>query len=97
MEYKHIAVKVRLNMTFSSFDLDPMTLILKLDLVMVKLRLCTLNEVPHLSGLEVSQTDRCRHTGRLEWKFYLPTYADGNYNVYRLSIIFRRVVLKMEK
>ena len=36
-----------------------MTLVLKLDLDMVKMPLCTLNEVPHLSVLEVSlQTQR---------------------------------------
>ena len=31
-----------------------MTMVLKLDLDMVKMPLCTPNEVPHLSGLEVS-------------------------------------------
>ena len=76
MEYKHIAVKVRLNMTFSSFDLDPMTLILKLDLVMVKLRLCTLNEVPHLSGLEVS-LNRQMQTHRQTRVEILPTHIRG--------------------
>ena len=38
MEYKNIQVKLRGNMFHSfDFDLDPMTLVLKLDLDMVKM------------------------------------------------------------
>ena len=35
---------------FYSFDLDPMTLVLKLDLDIVKMYLHTKNEVPSYSG-----------------------------------------------
>ena len=53
MEYKHIQLKDRENMMFYSFDLDPMTLVLKLDLDMVKMYLHTKNEVPSYSGSKV--------------------------------------------
>ena len=55
VEYKHTQVKIRENMMFYSFDLDldPMTLILKLDLDMVKMCLHTKNEVPSYSGSKV--------------------------------------------
>ena len=55
VENKHIHVKVRENMMFYSFDLylDPMTLILKLDLDMVKMYLHTKYEVPSYSGSKV--------------------------------------------
>ena len=55
VEYKHIEVKVRENMIFYSFDLDldPMTLIPKCDLDMVKMYLHTKNEVPSCSGSKV--------------------------------------------
>ena len=36
-------------MTFNSFDLDQITLILKPDLDMVQMYLCTANEVPSFS------------------------------------------------
>ena len=44
-EYKHVQLKDRENMMFYSFDLDidPMTLVLKLDLDMVKMYLHTKN------------------------------------------------------
>ena len=55
MEYKHTQVKIRENMMFYSFDfdLDPMTLILKLDLDMVKMYPHSKNEVPSYSGSKV--------------------------------------------
>ena len=73
-------------------DLDPMTLILKLDLDMVKMYLHTKNEVPMSSGSKViAWTDRNtdnRHTDthrqtdtqtdRHDQKHYLPAYAGGN-------------------
>ena len=65
MEYKHVQLKYRENMMFYSFDLelDPMTLVLKLDLDMVKMYLHTKNEVPSYSGSKViAGTDR--HTDR---------------------------------
>ena len=42
-------------MNFLSFDLDlnPMTLVLKLDLDMIKMYMCTKNEVPTFSGSKV--------------------------------------------
>ena len=46
MEYKHVQLKDRENMMFYSLDLDPMTLVFKLDLDMVKMHLHTKNEVP---------------------------------------------------
>ena len=50
-------------MMFYSFDLDPMTLVLKLDLDMVMMCLHTENEVPIYSGSKViASTDR--HTDR---------------------------------
>ena len=67
MEYKCIQLKVRENMMFYPFDLDrdPMTLVLKLDLDMVKMYLRTKNEVPSCSSSKViASTDR--QTDRLE-------------------------------
>ena len=59
VKYKHIQVKVRENMMFYSFDLEPMTLIFKLDLDMVKMYLHAENEVPSYSGSKViAWTDR---------------------------------------
>ena len=43
VEYKHAEVKVRPSMSFFSFDLDSMTLILKVDLDMIKMCLYTEN------------------------------------------------------
>ena len=42
-------------MNFQSFglDLDPMTLVLKLDLDIIKMYVCTKNEVPTFSGSKV--------------------------------------------
>ena len=40
-------------MMFYSFDLDPITLVLKLDLNVVKMYLHTKNEVPSYSGSKV--------------------------------------------
>ena len=42
-------------MNFKSFDLDldPMTLVLKLDLDIIKMYVCTKNEVPTFSGSKV--------------------------------------------
>ena len=55
MEYKHVQLKDRENMMFYSFDLDldPMTLVLQLDLDMVKMYLHTKNEVPSYSSSKV--------------------------------------------
>ena len=55
MEYKYVQLKDRENIMFYSFDLDldPMTLVLKLDLDMVKMYLHTNNEVPSYSGSKV--------------------------------------------
>ena len=55
MEYKHVQLKDRENIMFYSFDLelDPTTLVLKLDLDMVKMYLHTKNEVPSYSGSKV--------------------------------------------
>ena len=64
-----------------------MTLILKLDLDMVKMYLHTKNEVSMLSGSKViawtdRNTDRQTHTqtDRHDQKHYLPAYAGGNKN-----------------
>ena len=57
-------------MTFYSFDIDPITFILKTDLKMVKMYLYSENEVPSFSSSKVIalQTDRQadRHTDRPE-------------------------------
>ena len=55
VEYKHVQLKDGENMMFYSFDLDidPMTLVLKLDLDMVTMYLHTKNEVPSYSGSKV--------------------------------------------
>ena len=77
-------------MMFYSFDLDPMTLVLKLDLDMVKMYLHTKNEVPSYSGSKVyslnRQTDRQTdiqthtHTDR-------QTYADGKHFAMNLETL----------
>ena len=56
VEYKLIHVKIRENIMFYSFDLglDPMTLILKLDLDIVKMYLHTKNKVPSYSSSKVT-------------------------------------------
>ena len=59
------------NMKFYSFDLDPMTLVLKLDLDIIKMYVCTKDEVPIFSSSKVNiWTDR--QTDRLNWNYYLP-------------------------
>ena len=52
MTFKHVLVeyKVKENMMFYSLDLDPMTMVLKLDLDMVKMYLHTKTEVPCYSS-----------------------------------------------
>ena len=61
-----------------------MTLILKLDLDMVKMYLHTKNEVFYVKGFKIyslnRQTDRQTdtQTHRHDQKHYLPTYAGGN-------------------
>ena len=61
-----------------TLTLTQMTLILKLDLDMVKMYLHTKNEVSMSKGLKViAWTDKQTH--RHDWKHYLPAYADGNY------------------
>ena len=60
MEYKHVQLKDRENMMFYSFDHDhdPMTLVHKLDLDMVKMYLHTKNKVPSYSSSKViARTD----------------------------------------
>ena len=74
-------------MDFKPFDLDlyPMTLVLKLDLDIIKMYVCTKNEVPTFSGSKViiwtdTQTDRQtdRRMDRQTRLKLLPTaYADG--------------------
>ena len=62
---------------FYSFDLDPLTLVLKLDLDMVKMYLHTKNEVPSYSGSKViAWTDR-----QTRVKLLPTAYADGKYAV----------------
>ena len=70
MEYRHIQVKVRQNMSFYSF---PMTLLLKRDLDMVKIYLYIGNEIPSYNGSnyiyqEPDETDR--NTGSTEINTY---------------------------
>ena len=60
-------------MMFYSFDLDPMTLVLKFDLDMVKMYLHTKNEVPSYSSSKViAWTDR-----QTRVKLLPSAYADG--------------------
>ena len=93
VEYKYIQLKFRENMMVYSFDLDfdPMTLLLKHDLHMVKMYLHTKNEVSSYNSSEVMawtdwqtnthtdrQTDRQTHTHRQIGVKQLPTaYADS--------------------
>ena len=61
---------------FFSYDLnlDPMTLILKLDLDMVKIYMHTKNEVSMWrSSKVIAWIDRQTH--RHDWKYYLPRYC----------------------
>ena len=53
VEYKYLQFIVKENMMFHSFDLNPVTLILKLDLDMIKMCLHTKNEVTSYSGSKV--------------------------------------------
>ena len=55
-------------------DLDPMTFALKLYLDIVKMYVYTKNEASTFNGSEVIAL-----TDRLEWNYYLPAHADGNY------------------
>ena len=66
-----------------------MTLLLKLDLDMVKMCLQTKNEIPSYSGSKVivwtgRHTDRQmdRHTDDLERNYYLSAYEYGNKNAF---------------
>ena len=72
-----------------------MTLILKLDLDMVKMYLHTKNEVSMSRGSKViawtdrqtdTQTDT--QTDRHDWKHYLPTYAGGKYIITKSTDTF---------
>ena len=78
-----------LNYHFFSYDLDhePMTLILKLYLDMVKMYLHTKNEISMSRGSKVialtdrntdRQKDTHTHTQRHDRKHYLPAYAGGS-------------------
>ena len=61
VKYKHIHLQVRENMMFYSFDLDidPMILVLKPDLPMVKMYMHNKHEVPSYSSSKViASTDR---------------------------------------
>ena len=72
-----------------------MTLILKLDLDMVKMYLYTKNEVSMWrgwkviawTGIHTEKMDRLTYkqtdgeTDRHDWKHYLPAYAGGNKNI----------------
>ena len=82
----------RINKLINSYDLDWMTLILKLDLDMVKMYLHTKTEVTMSRGLKViawtdrntdRQTDRQTH--RYDRKHYLPAYAGGKNKIQLVS------------
>ena len=60
-------------------DLDSMTLVLKFGLDIVKIHVCTKNEVPIFSSSKDIAWIEKRWTHRLNWNYYLPAYADGNY------------------
>ena len=77
-------------LSFFSYDLDPMTLILKLDVDIVMMCLHTKSEVSMWSGSKVmawtdgnrdTQTDRHTdgQTDRHDWNNYLLAYAGGKY------------------
>ena len=70
MEYQHLEVKVMLDMIFYPFDLtlDPITLILKFHLGMIKMNLYTQNEIHSLSG--------SKDEARIDY-YYLSAYVDG--------------------
>ena len=56
-----------------------MTLILKFDLDMVKKYLHTNNEVSsYNSSKTIAWIDRHTQTGKSDWTYYLPTYAEGD-------------------
>ena len=79
-------------MKFYSFDLelDPMTLILQLNLDIVKMYLCIQNKVPSFSSSKVvhcsmnrytdkkAQRHIDRHTQKLDRNYYRPTYIYVN-------------------
>ena len=63
-------------MSKNTTNLDPMTLVLKLDLDMVKMYVYTKNEVLSFSSSKViTQTDR--HIDRPKWNYYLSANADS--------------------
>ena len=71
-------------MKFYWLDLDPMALLLKFDLDIVKMYMCTKDEAPTFNSSKVivwtdTQTDTDRQTDRLDWSYYLSSYADGKY------------------
>ena len=87
-------------LNFYQFDLglDPMTLILKHDLDIVKRYVCTENEASTFNSSKVivwtdRYTDRQihRHTDtqmdRFKWKHYLSTYADGNKSLLEMYLL----------
>ena len=86
-------------MKFYSFDIDlnPMTLVLKPDLDIINMYMCTEKYIPIFSGSKViAWTDRQTdthththtHTQRLDWNYYLPAYAEGkNINALRVRKI----------
>ena len=62
-------------------DIDPMALVLELDLDIMKMYVCTKDEAPISNGSKViawSDTQTDRQTHRLDWNYYLPTFTDGN-------------------
>ena len=64
-----------------------MTLILNLDLDMVKMYLYAKNEITNYSGSKVIQTDRPN------WDYYLSTYADGNKHILDI-LLFSTIFLE---
>ena len=83
VEYKHVQLKDRENMMFYSFDLDfdPITLVLKLDLDMVKMYLHYKNEVPSYSCSKVIVEDDLRRPFQTSNMLSNSSASTGNFGI----------------
>ena len=73
-------INLQMNLTFNSdLDFDSMTLILKLDLDMIRMYVCSKNEVLTFSGLKVIVWTDTQMGRQTQLKLLPIAYADGNY------------------
>ena len=72
-------------------DLDPITLVFKLDLDIVEMYTCTKSDAPTFNIKKViAWTDT--QADNLNWNYYLSAYADGNKNLWH-PIFFKFTTL----